>query len=253
MQKTIIRFITFCVASAGGAAQAQELITPSWAKPVQGELAQNLYPGFASLVEQSGRATVQCRIEGDGHPYLCEVVDEAPHGLGFGAAARVIIASAEVKAARLDGRIVGRSIRTTVHFALADDTPFGHWTGPEPSAAKLVLARQVVLIMPNRPTAYRDRMMDGLDFDRRQVVGDWISELMPSDPDRENEVLAVQLARLFDEDELGRIMANQPVDSPSEDDFLAACPDPTPQELAAIEEIKRRYCDRWTCNTVPGA
>lgn len=252
MHRSTVTFIAFCSVSAGGSVHAQELTNPSWSKPVQAELVQDLYPGFASLIGQNGRATVLCRIEADGHPYICEVIDEAPHGLGFGAAARVIVASAEVKAARLDGRIVARSVNTSVNFVLPEqDRVFGGWSGPEPSPSRLALARRVAEIMPYRPPAYRDQMMDGLDFDRRQLVGEWIDELMPRDQDRENEILVLQLARLFDEGELRRISNGEHVSTPSEADFLAACPEPTPSEIAAIQELKRRYCERWGCDVVP--
>lgn len=250
MNLPTIILVAACVVSSAGSVRAQEITNPSWAKPVQAELAQSLYPGFATLMGLSGRVTVSCRIEADGHPYLCDVADETPRGLGFGAAARVIVASGEIKAARLSGSVVTRTIRSNVFFALPeDDLPFGNWTGPEPSASRLALARQMVGRMPYRPEV--PDQMDGLDFDRRQIVGEWIDELMPRDPARENEVLVIQLARLFDEDELRRIGDGQPVDIPSEQEFLAACPDPTPSELAAIEELKRRYCARWECGAVP--
>lgn len=237
----------------GGAARAQERTAPSWARPANPELTERLYPGFAGLIEQGGWARIQCWIDADGHPFLCDVADEAPHGLGFGSAARVIIASAEVRAARVDGRIVGRQIQTTVRFSMEQDgEPFGGWMGPEPSAERLALARQVVEDRADDfPPSYREAMMDGLDFDRRQIVGAWIDELMPHDPVRATEILTLQAARLFDEAELRRMLAGENVDAPSDEEFYAACPDPTPEEEAAMQELKRRYCDRWECGVDP--
>lgn len=242
-----------CALMASGEAEAQERTTPSWAQPADPMVAGRLYPGFAAMIEQEGWARVRCWIEADGHPFLCEVIDEAPHGLGFGSAARMTIASARVRAAREDGEIVGRMIQTTIRFAMGEEgIPFGGWTGPEPSATHLALAREVVKSrFKDFPPSYREAMLNGLDFDRRQIVGPWIDELIPPDPVREMEVLALQAARLFDEDQLRRMLAGENVDTPSDEDFYAACPDPTPEEEAAMQELKRRYCDRWECGVDP--
>lgn len=250
---TAVMPLTWALTTLAGAAQAQERVDPSWARPADPELAERLYPGFAALIDQGGWARIRCWVEADGHPFLCDVADEAPHGLGFGSAARSTIASAEISAARVDGRIVGRQIQTTVRFAMADHgEPFGGWLGPEPSAEHLALARKVVEDRADDfPPSYRETMMNGLDFDRRQIVGAWIDELMPEDPARETEVLALQAARLFDETELRRMLAGENVDTPSDEEFYAACPDPTPVEEAAMQELKRRYCDRWECGVDP--
>lgn len=251
----MIGVLAAALAAVGGAAGAQENSDPYWARPVQPDLAEKLYPGFAALLGESGRVTVFCPLEGDGHLYLCRVVDEAPRGLGFGAAARVMVASAEVGAARVDGVIVASSVQTTVRFVMPDDAdPIGGWTGPEPTPSTLALARQMVdeLIESGKaPPPYRDQMMDGLDHDRRAVVGPWLDELLPRDEAREREVTALQMARLFDENALRRIRAGKTVDWPSEDEFHAACPDFTPAERAAIAELRRRYCERYECGLGP--
>jgi len=243
--------------AVGGSAGAQERSDPYWARPVQADLAEKLYPGFAALIGQGGRVTLVCPVARDGPVYLCEIVDETPRGLGFGAAARVMATSAEVGAARLDGRIVARHIRFTTRFAMADQgAPYGGWTGPEPNRATLALAREMIEEATGAewlPPSYRDRMMDGLDHDRRAVVEPWLDELFPRDEAREKATMALQLARLFDETELRRLRAGDPVDWPSEDEFFAACPDPTPAELAAIDELRRRYCERYECGNEPAS
>ncbi|HYC99081.1 energy transducer TonB [Brevundimonas sp.] len=237
--------------AVGGAAAAQEQSNPYWSSPVQQDLAGKLYPGFAALLGESGRVRLLCPIQADGHPYLCEVVDEAPRGLGFGAAARVVVASAEVGAARRDGVVVPSRIQTAVRFRMPDRrAPYGGWTGPEPTPATLALAREMVeerVGAEGLPPVYREQMLDGLDHDRRAVVTPWLDELFPRDAAREKAVMAIQMARLFDEAQLRRLRAGAPVDWPSEAEFLAACPDPTPADLAAMEELRRRYCERYEC------
>lgn len=249
----ILGLIAALVAGTGDLS-AQEPSAPYWAEPVQPDLAEQLYPGFAALLGQSGRATVACPVETEGHPYLCEVVDEAPRGLGFGAAARVMMASAKIGLRHIDGVPVPGRIQTTIRFHMADEnSPFGGWTGPEPTPAALKLAREMVEeVMPGElPRTYRETMMDGLDYDRQQVVAPWIDELLPRDKAREKEVLAIQMARLFDLETLRLIQSGEAVDWPPEDLVYAACPDPTPAELAAIEEVRRRYCDRYECGADP--
>lgn len=237
--------------SVGGTAGAQDRIPAHWTRPVDPQLAEKLYPGFASLLGESGRVVLVCSIEEDGHPYVCDVREEFPRGLGFGAAARGLVASAEVGAARIDGVVVRSSIQTTVHFRMADDgPPFGGWTGPEPTPSALTLAREMIDEMIESgmsPPSYRDEMMDGLDPDRREVVAPWLDELFPRDEAREKETTALQMARLFGEEGLRRIRAGESVDWPSDEEFYAACPDPTPAERTAMDELHRRYCDRYEC------
>lgn len=251
-----ISVLAVVLATVGGTAAAQEQTLARWSHPVQPDLAAELYPGFASLLGESGRVLLICRIEDDGHPYLCEAVREAPHGLGFGAAARVVVASGEFTAARRDGEIVPSRIQTTVRFWSPERAPFGGWTGPEPTPAALALAREMFDEMAaarKLPASYRDEMMDGLDHDRRAVVGPWLDELFPRDEAREKEATTLQMARLFGEDGLRRLRAGEPVDWPSEEEVYAACPDPTPEERAAMEELRRRYCERYECGVDPTA
>lgn len=253
----MIGVLAAALAAVGGTAGAQENSDPYWARPVQPDLAEKLYPGFAALLGESGRVRLFCPIEGDGHPYLCQVVEEAPRGMGFGAAARITVASAEVGARRVDGVVIPGSVETTVRFIMHDDFgPIGGWTGPEPTPSTLALARRMVAELVENgmsPPSYRDQMMDGLDYDRHAVVGPWLDELFPRDEAREQEVMAIQMARLFDEDTLRRIHAGETVDWPSEEEFYAACPDPTPEERAATAELRRRYCERYECGTDPMA
>jgi len=258
MKRTmIIPGLAAALTMTAGVAHAQEQTNAYWARPVQADLAEKLYPGFAGMLGQSGKVTLLCPVDGDGPVYLCEIVNETPRGLGFGAAARVMATSAVVGAARRDGVVVPSRIQYTTHFGMADHgSLYGGWTGPEPDLATLALAREMVEEVTEAnwlPPSYRDEMMDGLDYDRRAVVGPWLEELFPRDETREKATMALQLARLFDETELRRIRAGEEVDWPSQEEFLAACPDPTPAELAAMDELRRRYCERYECGMDPAS
>lgn len=244
------------LAAPAGVAMAQERVPARWSRPVQPELAAELYPGFANMLGEAGRVLLICPIEADGHPGPCEVGREVPQGMGFGAAAKAMVATGEFTAARQDGEIVPTRIRTTVRFRPMDRELFGGWTGPEPTPAALALARDMFDEMSaarQLPASYRDEMMDGLDDDRRAVVGPWIDELFPRDEAREKEATSVQMARLFGEEGLRRLRAGEPVDWPTEAEVYAACPDLTPAEETALEELHRRYCERYECGVDPEA
>lgn len=144
-RRVTILALAAAMTAVGGTAGAQERVPARWTRPVQPELAEQLYPGFASLLGEDGRVVLVCPIDEDGPADRCEVVEEAPAGLGFGAAARVMVASAEVAVSRVDGVAVPSRIRTTVRFRQKDDdVPFGGWTGPEPTPAALALAREMM-------------------------------------------------------------------------------------------------------------
>lgn len=251
-----IGVLAAALAAPAAIAAAQERTPARWSRPVQPELASELYPGFAGMLGESGRVLLICRVETDGHPGPCEVAREAPHGMGFGAAAKAMVATGEFTASRQNGEIVPSRIQTTVRFRAHDWTPIGGWTGPEPTPAALALARDMfdeMAAASQLPASYRDEMMDGLDPDRRAVVGPWIDELFPRDEAREKEVTSIQMARLFGEEGLRRLRAGEPVDLPTEEEAYAACPDPTPAEEAAFEELRRRYCERYECGVDPEA
>ena len=224
---------------------AQERTDPYWKSSPDPELGSMLYPGFALLIEASGNATIKCWVESDGHPYVCEVVQETPRGLGFGSAARVMVASAEIGVRRLDGRPVPTSVQTTIRFSMPER---GRWDGPEPSDMQLSLAREILQSMPTwTPPDRRETMMEGLDFDRRTVVGPWIDELLPPDRGADLQIAARQMGRLYSEEELRRILSGDTLPARSPEELMAACPDPTPEEEVVIGELRRRYCDRYGC------
>lgn len=257
MTRTIAALGLVAVLAAPAAiAVAQERTPARWSRPVQPEVAAELYPGFAGMLGEAGRVLLICRIETDGHPGPCEVGREAPQGMGFGAAAKAMVATGEFTAARQGGEIVPTRIQTTVRFRPFDWTPIGGWTGPEPTPAALALARDMfdeMAAASQLPASYRDEMMDGLDHDRRAVVGPWLDELFPRDEARDKEVTSIQMARLFGEEGLRRLRAGEPVDWPTDEEAYAACPDPTPAEEAAFEELRRRYCERYECGVDPEA
>lgn len=231
-----------------GAAVAQDFEAPRWTTAPDGELSTALFPPFALFLGVEGQALVNCWVTQDGHPFLCRVKEEAPLGLGFGSAARLVVASGQIRTARRDGTPAATSFETMVRFYQQDDF-FTKWTGAEPTSERMALAGKLAMQMREMlPPSYREMMLEGLDVDRHEVVRAWMDELMPVDEVRDAAILQTQIARLFSEDDLKRILAGEKVEMPSQDEFMAACPEPTPQERAAIDELKRRYCERYGCD-----
>ncbi len=242
--------ILFSALSWPVSAQDPGFTPPSWTSPPDPDLAAQLLPGFASVIGQDGWATVRCLAFEDGHPFLCEAINEKPAGMGFGSAARLVVASGEVAVARRDGHPVQRLVTVTVRFdAYGLDEPSESWTGREPTLEGLALAKRVVETEPTYLASTLDDMLGGLDVDRRPVVRDWITELLPDHARTMNDAPVIQTARIYREDELRAIMAGEQVPYPEPKLFDAALPDLSPEQLTAVREIRRRYCERWDCDT----
>ena len=233
--------------AASASAEAQTYVEARWETPPDSELTSSLVPAFAAWMGISSTVTLQCRADRDGHPFNCRVISETSPGLGFGAAARLVAASGMIRAARIDERVVGGSFRTRVNFIVEDfESPSKKWGGSQPTPAALAVAAQITSRMDD-PTKDEWDRLEGLDHDRRVVVSGWIDELLPLTDTQARQVRTIQLARLFSEDDLRRILKGERVEMPSEEAFLKACPEPTPQELAAMKELRRRYCNRYEC------
>lgn len=234
------------IAATPAAAQSDR--EPSWATAPDGELTGQLMPRFANMLGISGSALIECRVVTDGHPFNCRVVSESHHGLGFGAAARLVVASGEINTARVAGAPIGSTFRARVNFVAADleDRTSSALKGPVPTPRALALAREIISQANSEIDEDSDRM-DGLDYDRRAVVSGWMDELMPITASQKLEIRAQQFSRLFSETDLKRILNGERVEMPSAEDLLAACPEPTPAEMEALRELKRRYCGQYEC------
>ncbi|RYG15031.1 MAG: hypothetical protein EON96_11330 [Caulobacteraceae bacterium] len=204
-------------------------------------------PGFANSLGIDAVVTVHCVLMEDGHPFHCQAIDETVHGLGFAAAARLVVASGELRARRLDGAPTPGQVVTRVRFHAPPLATRGEsWQGQEAGEEGLRLAGQVLDKYPE-PRAFADQSMDGLDFDRRAVVGPWVVELMTPSPERLRQIQTIQLARLFTVSELQGALDGRFPAFPNGQDFMDAAPGMTASELANLEELRRRYCERYEC------
>lgn len=239
---------------AGGPHQALdgsgtvERVNPRWTRPPDPDMASGLYPRFALFLGLSARVTLTCWVRQDGPPVFCEPSGRFPRGVGFETAAQLITTTGRLSAAREDGEVVPSRVRYTANFAPENmDEIFGGWDEPEPTDEQLALAAEAYDLFQGdaAPAEWRDAMLGGLDYDRRIVVREWVEELLRPELARDSQIL--QMARLFSADQLRAIMAGEEVSMPAEDRFWKSCPEPDAQQLAAIEELKRRYCERYGC------
>ncbi len=226
---------------------------PRWSRPPDGDLVSALYPGFARNLGVSGWAEVQCFLEEDGHPFNCRVNDEEPKGLGFGAAARLVVASGQLRTGRLNGAPVPGTARSVVRFRVEDmEDEVSSWNGPEPTPRTLQLAREIVEQRVSEwQEEYAEDTFDGLDYDRRLIVQQWMNELLPGLEERRVARVITQMARLFDDVQLKAMLSGDTehvtFEAITPDHFNSAYPTPSPDEEAAFEEVKARYCQRFSC------
>jgi len=74
-----------CAADAGKEAVAKPMLRhPHWVSMPTSNDLKRLYPPEAAQLRLSGRATIKCKINGEGRLNDCVVVEEEPAGKGFG-------------------------------------------------------------------------------------------------------------------------------------------------------------------------
>ena len=117
--------------------QPGSLITrPDWAGRPSGEDLARYYPERAQRLEVEGRAVILCAVKDDGFLSDCEVTDESPEGMGFGAATLKLAPHFRMKPATIDGQPVhGASVRIPVNYKLPDSS------APEPTAGNASASR----------------------------------------------------------------------------------------------------------------
>lgn len=115
-------------AAMAGAAVAQST-NPDWLTPPSGEAMAKYYPDEAIDRSVSGRVVLVCLTRLDTRVEGCEVVEEAPIGMGFGdAALRMAKAEFRLKPATENGKpVAGSSVRLPLN-----------WIAPMPNARAVI-------------------------------------------------------------------------------------------------------------------
>lgn len=160
MNRTVgAAIVATIIVGSGGTALAQDkakrrgnpvvIENPAWVVPPQ--VDGDDYPIFAAYLGLNGSVSIECLITPQGSPENCLVRDERPTGLGFGEAAKRIVLRHRLTPRRVNGvaapaRFVVR-LPFTADYAEPEDAaapPTMPWNGPEPSAAQIANARDVI-------------------------------------------------------------------------------------------------------------
>lgn len=116
--------------SAGGAVAAwaaqpappvapAPLGAPDWVQRPQAADVAWAYPADAKAAKLEGRATLACRVDGDGRLDACQVASEAPLGAGFGEAALKLAPNFQMTPVDKTGRrTAGAPVRIPLKFVL---------------------------------------------------------------------------------------------------------------------------------------
>jgi TonB family protein len=94
-------------------------VLPDWiARPDMADVVR-FYPPAAAAAKQEGRATITCRVDGQGRLGKCQMISEAPEGAGFGDAALALADRFQMKPLDKEGRpTAGQDVRIPFKFAL---------------------------------------------------------------------------------------------------------------------------------------
>lgn len=105
---------------------------PDWVRMPDADQVTRHYPHAASLLEITGRAALDCKVDSFGALSGCVVASETPRGLGFGPAALNMTPYFRMKPMSRDGRPVdGAKITIPIVFRMHPDA------GPPPKPQKI--------------------------------------------------------------------------------------------------------------------
>ena len=94
-------------------------VMPDWLLRPDGADWVRFYPAAAKAAGQEGRATIACRVDGEGRLGMCQLINEAPLGAGFGEAALALAAKFQMKPLDREGRPTsGADVRIPIRFTL---------------------------------------------------------------------------------------------------------------------------------------
>lgn len=120
----------------GGSAGAQdapgEVRPPEWLKRPSGSEMIKYYPSDVLDRSISGQAAVRCSVRLDTRLEDCEVVSEAPWGMGFGeASVRMLVDAARFRPMMVEGKPVAGG-KVTIPVKIASPTPSARYVILEP-------------------------------------------------------------------------------------------------------------------------
>jgi len=104
-------------ALAAGPVCAEQVRNPDWLRRPSSEDLLVVWPREAWRKGQGGKATISCTTTVQGLLRACQVIEEAPAGAGFGAAAITLSRQFVMKPAMKDGVPMEATVRIPINFA----------------------------------------------------------------------------------------------------------------------------------------
>lgn len=243
------------------------VIRPDWIERPSGDDFANYFPRLAELLAISGRTMMRCDVSATGTLENCNVTQEQPAGLGFGAAALKMSQFFRMKPMSVDGApVAGAKINIPIVFAepRLDAAPpaAAPPDGPSPSPRALELARRIAAASygPARMQAIADQVRKtivaqqlgaSLTEQQQAVIDDFAEAMAASGPPR-IEAFARLYAREFSEPQLAEIAAF--VESPTgrawmsrANDAAEARADTATIQRDLMADARARFCSRYQC------
>jgi TonB family protein len=223
--------LTAALALSGAAAaqppglRAPSVVTnPDWIEKPSGEEFANVFPAAAQMLMIPGHVLLGCQVAVSGDLEACHVIEEAPLGEGFGAAAMLLTPRFKMRPMRVNGAAVGGArINIPIVFAVNNATlPSAAADAPVPaeaSARAMALAERIVVALGHEDLAPPGIAAYSANLDRvaKAQIGDPeqaqnrdaaavdLYKAMSARLGRLHQARVRSLARTYTESELGGI------------------------------------------------
>jgi TonB family protein len=234
----------------GTAGCATAVTPPRWATVPDGEAMGEAYPAFAADAGIVGGARLRCVAAASGKLERCRVVDVWPEGLGFDQAALTLTPRFETHPPMAGEVPRDGQVEFNILFALPPIEPIAAWTGDEPSAETLALARRVAVRMFDLAGREQDIDVGGVDEDRRAAVDRIIAQVQQESRPRLIDATALALGRTVSPANLSLLTQGQrrPPRPQMSEEMLKSAGD---QIEAAVQRqnarLRELYCAEYSC------
>lgn len=236
---------------AMGGCVSSTVVAPRWTSLPDGDAMGDAYPGFAADAGIEGAARLACVVTVSGRLTGCEVLAASPEGLGFDLAALEVAPLFVAEPLEVEG--VQRQFRAAfnVVFALPPVEPVQPWTGAEPSAETMALARRVARRAPGTLLHGPDAVnLDGVAEDRRVEVERMVAQVDTETREEMVEGTAWLLARTQSAGNLEMLTRGQR--RPSRPNWSEGQLERAGDRVAAATErqnarLRELYCARYDC------
>jgi TonB family protein len=210
-----------------------------------------VYPGFAADAGIEGGARLRCLAAVSGKLERCRVIEVWPHGLGFDRAALSLSSRFETHPPMAGDVPRAGQVEFNIQFTLPPIESITAWTGDEPSAETLALARRVAARMhgltANGP---QDIDVGGVDEDRRAAVDRIVAQVRRESRAEMIDAMALALGRTVSPANLALLTQGQrrPPRPPMSEAMLRSAGDRV--EAATQRQnarLKALYCAEYSC------